>query len=80
MGWTRGKKRQEAVKNEAGESTIIDGHRARIITKMIKCGKEGCKKCPHGPYRYLVFRVEKRLPGIPWRKTTKLKTIYLGKA
>jgi len=34
--------------------------------KRVKCGK-GCKSCPHGPYLYTFFRVDK-----------KLKSRYLG--
>ena len=38
-----------------------------IVAKWVKCGK-GCKKCPHGPYYYLV-----------WKEGGKTKWKYLGK-
>lgn len=39
-----------------------------IVEKYVKCGKN-CKKCPHGPYYYLVYR-----------EGGKQKWKYLGKA
>ena len=32
-----------------------------IRDEMIRCGKKGCTKCPHGPFRYAYFRVKGRL-------------------
>ena len=29
--------------------------------ESVKCGKEGCRKCPHGPYWYAYYREEGRL-------------------
>ena len=37
-------------------------------SKNIKCGKESCQKCPHGPYWYA-----------EWTEGGKRKTKYLGK-
>ena len=37
-------------------------------SKKIKCGKESCQKCPHGPYWYA-----------EWTEGGKRKTKYLGK-
>ena len=37
-------------------------------TKSIKCGKESCNSCPHGPYWYA-----------EWTEAGKRKTKYLGK-
>ena len=37
-------------------------------TKSIKCGKESCNSCPHGPYWYA-----------EWTESGKRKTKYLGK-
>ena len=37
-------------------------------SKNIKCGKESCQKCPHGPYWYA-----------EWTEDGKRKTKYLGK-
>jgi len=37
-------------------------------TKPVKCGKESCNSCPHGPYWYA-----------EWTEKGKRKTKYLGK-
>ena len=37
-------------------------------TKSIRCGKESCNSCPHGPYWYA-----------EWTEEGKRKTKYLGK-
>jgi len=65
MGWTIGKAR---TPGNDKESITIQGHRGRVIEKMIRCGKEGCTNCPHGPYKYLVYR-----------EGNKVRTKYLGK-
>jgi hypothetical protein len=39
-----------------------------IVARYVKCGKEGCRKCPHGPYYYLV-----------WKDGGKTRWKYLGK-
>ena len=36
-------------------------------SKNIKCGKESCQKCPHGPYWYA-----------EWTENGKRRTKYLG--
>jgi hypothetical protein len=36
--------------------------------RAIKCGKKGCKKCPHGWYVYA-----------QWKESGKVKEKYLGK-
>ena len=38
-----------------------------IVEKYIKCGRDWCKNCPHGPYYYLVIK-----------ENGKVKTKYLG--
>jgi hypothetical protein len=38
-----------------------------IREEYVKCGKKGCRKCPHGPYRYVY-----------WRENGKLRKRYLG--
>lgn len=39
------------------------------ISKWVRCGKEACQKCPHGPYWYA------ELPPINGRKISR----YVGK-
>lgn len=29
--------------------------------EMVRCGKQGCTKCPHGPYWYAYYREDGRL-------------------
>ena len=43
--------------------------RSSIRAKRIRCGRSDCKRCPHGPYLYRV-----------WREGKKVRTEYLGRA
>lgn len=36
--------------------------------EMVKCGKEGCTRCPHGPYWYAY-----------WREDGRTRSRYVGK-
>jgi len=36
--------------------------------EFIRCGRKGCKSCPHGPYRYAY-----------WKENGKLRKKYLGR-
>lgn len=36
--------------------------------EMVRCGKQGCARCPHGPYWYAY-----------WREGGKMKSRYIGK-
>lgn len=42
---------------------------SHVAKEWIRCGKQGCRKCPHGPYLYEYFRQDGRL-----------KKKYIGKA
>jgi hypothetical protein len=42
--------------------------RARIVEKMVRCGKENCTRCPHGPYLYAA-----------WEEGEDTLTHYIGK-
>jgi hypothetical protein len=37
----------EAIDDTGGTTTVI---------KNVPCGKDACSTCPHGPYRYEVYR------------------------
>ena len=39
-----------------------------IVEKMVPCGKDNCSTCPHGPYKYKVYR-----------EGDKVKWDYIGK-
>ena len=45
-----------------------DGRPVSYVLEMIRCGKPGCRKCPHGPYWYAYWK---------WAGRTKKK--YIGK-
>ena len=36
--------------------------------EMVRCGKQGCTKCPHGPYWYAY-----------WREGGRTRSRYVGK-
>ncbi len=36
--------------------------------EMVKCGKQGCTRCPHGPYWYAY-----------WREDGRTRSRYVGK-
>jgi len=46
------------------------GRRAKVTYRLepVRCGKEGCTRCPHGPYWYAY-----------WREGGKLRSRYIGK-
>ena len=48
----------------------LDTNKTKISyrSKDIKCGRESCNSCPHGPYWY-----------VEWSENGKRKTKYLGK-
>lgn len=48
---------------------LLDKKPVSYQVKYIRCGKEGCSKCPHGPYIYAFWRSE----------GGRVKTEYLGK-
>mgnify|MGYP006174616223 CR=1 FL=1 len=41
----------------------VTGEEAGVTYRLesVRCGKAGCKSCPHGPYWYAYFREGKRL-------------------
>lgn len=51
---------------QIGEGASDDGVTYRL--ESVRCGKEGCKSCPHGPYWYAYYR-----------EGDKLKSRYIGR-
>jgi len=45
-----------------------DQARVRLRKQMIKCGKESCTTCPHGPYWYAY-----------WWETGRRRSRYIGR-
>jgi hypothetical protein len=37
--------------------------------RMVRCGKPGCTRCPHGPYWYAT-----------WREGDRVRTRYVGRS
>jgi hypothetical protein len=53
-----------------GEETPGPEPRGKVTFRqdMVRCGREGCTQCPHGPYWYAY-----------WREGGRLRSRYLGK-
>lgn len=54
-----------------GDEAAVDASGDRNVTyrlEPVRCGKPGCKKCPHGPYWYAYYR-----------EGGKLKSRYIGR-
>jgi hypothetical protein len=61
--------RDAEVPSEAGDPA--SGPRVGKVTyrqERVRCGREGCSKCPHGPYWYAY-----------WREDGKLRSRYVGR-
>jgi hypothetical protein len=58
------KARLEAQGTEFGEAAP----RVRLRRQMVRCGKDACTRCPHGPYWYAY-----------WREGGKRRSRYVGK-
>lgn len=46
------------------------GHRGKVTYRQerVRCGREGCTRCPHGPYWYAY-----------WREGGRVRSRYIGK-
>jgi len=56
------------ITNPELKQRVLDKKSVLYKVKYIKCGKESCSKCPHGPYIYAF-----------WRQGNRVKSSYLGK-
>jgi len=45
-----------------------DGINVCVRKQMVRCGKDGCTKCPHGPYWYAY-----------WTEDGKRRSRYIGR-
>lgn len=45
-----------------------DGPTVTFRRQSVRCGKQSCSRCPHGPYWYAA-----------WREDGKVRTRYIGK-
>lgn len=57
----------QAVDDEDQIAGVRRTHNGTIVAKEVPCGKENCSSCPHGPYKYRVYR-----------DGENVKTEYLG--
>jgi hypothetical protein len=53
---------------QAGASLPQDGPKVSLREQMVRCGKDGCTKCPHGPYWYAY-----------WTEDGKRHSRYVGR-
>lgn len=62
----------EAAADNGGEVTLPafgeDGPTVTFRRQSVRCGKQSCSRCPHGPYWYAA-----------WREDGKVRTRYIGK-
>lgn len=56
----RGLLLEDPEASEPGKVTLRQEH--------VRCGKEGCTRCPHGPYWYAY-----------WREDGRVRSRYIGK-
>lgn len=63
------KELEEEERKLLDELSSLGLPKGTIAVKYVKCGKDGCRKCPHGPYYYIVYR-----------EGGKVRWKYLGKA
>lgn len=53
-----------------GQELTDTGKRGKVTYRQerVKCGRQGCTGCPHGPYWYAY-----------WREAGRMKSRYIGK-
>lgn len=47
---------------------VPDERTIRLRQRLVRCGKPGCRSCPHGPYWYAF-----------WREEGRRRSRYIGK-
>ena len=62
------KELEEEEKKLLDELSRLGFPKGTIVAKYVKCGNDRCRKCPHGPYYYLVYK-----------EGGKVKWKYLGR-
>ena len=58
-----------AMGDDAHSERSVDEEMGRVTYRLetVRCGREGCRSCPHGPYWYAY-----------WRDEGKLRSRYIG--
>ena len=52
----------------SGVGDPVDGPNVSLRSQMVRCGKTGCTRCPHGPYWYAY-----------WTENGKRRSRYVGR-
>ncbi len=58
----------KAQLERTGVHDPTDGRNVSLRKQMVRCGKAGCTKCPHGPYWYAY-----------WTEDGKRRSRYIGR-
>lgn len=61
----------EPVEADHDGRNVVERRRAGAVTlqlEHVRCGKDSCRSCPHGPYWYAYFRQGRRI-----------RSVYIGK-
>ena len=64
----RGLLMARGVDEPAVEEPIERPAKVTYRQERVRCGREGCSRCPHGPYWYAY-----------WREDGRLRSRYIGK-
>lgn len=56
------------VSDEPAGSAGAGGGKVSFRQELVRCGKKGCTRCPHGPYWYAY-----------WREGGRMRSRYVGK-
>jgi hypothetical protein len=56
------------AQGDDAEASPDDGPAVTFRSESVRCGRAGCKTCPHGPYWYAYYR-----------EGTKLRSRYIGR-
>ena len=61
---------QILTKAQLARSGAVDPTESKVSLRqqMVRCGKDGCTKCPHGPYSYAY-----------WTEDGKRRSRYIGR-
>ena len=57
-----------AALERAGATDPTEDRKVSMRQQMVRCGKDGCTKCPHGPYWYAY-----------WTENGRRRSRYVGR-
>jgi len=47
---------EERIEDNEALAGVMRTHNGTIVVKEVPCGKDNCSTCPHGPYKYRIYR------------------------